>query len=110
MAAGGNTNDQKIEHIYETVLDHAGDWARARTTHLVCKIEGDDVPIVKTNVARKVGNVHAEKLLIDDLQGNDTVNETNGSSDLSEVLKKMSLDGSKKKCNDKKTSSLSCWI
>lgn len=103
MAAGGNTNDQKIEHIYETVLDHAGDWARARTTHLVCKIEGDDVPIVKTNVARKVGNVHAEKLLIDDLQGNDTVNETNGSSDLSEVLKKMSLDGSKKKCNDKKT-------
>lgn len=98
-----NTDDQKIEHIYETVLDHAGDWARARTTHLVCKIEGDDVPIVKTNVARKVGNVHAEKLLIDDLQGNDTVNETNGSSDLSEVLKKMSLDGSKKKCNDKKT-------
>lgn len=103
MAAGGNTNDQKIEHMYETVLDHAGDWARARTTHLVCKIEGDDVPIVKTNVARKVGNVHAEKLLIDDLQGNDTVNETNGSSDLSEVLKKMSLDGSKKICNDKKT-------
>lgn len=98
-----NTDDQKIEHIYETVLDHAGDWARARTTHLVCKIEGDDVPIAKTNVARKVGNVHAEKLLIDDLQGNDTVNETNGSSDLSEVLKKMSLDGSKKKCNDKKT-------
>lgn len=98
-----NTDDQKIEHMYETVLDHAGDWARARTTHLVCKIEGDDVPIVKTNVARKVGNVHAEKLLIDDLQGNDTVNETNGSSDLSEVLKKMSLDGSKKKCNDKKT-------
>lgn len=102
-AAVGNTNDQKIEHMYETVLDHAGDWARARTTHLVCKIEGDDVPIVKTNVARKVGNVHAEKLLIDDLQGNDTVNGTNGSSDLSEVLEKMSLDGSKKKCNDKET-------
>lgn len=108
MAAGGNTNDQKIEDMYETVLNHAGDWARARTTHLVCKIEGDDVPIVKTNVARRDGNVHAEKLLIDDLQGNDTVNETNGSSgadpDLSEDLKKMSLDESKKKGNDKETS------
>lgn len=103
-----NTDDQKIEHMYETVLNHTGDWARARTTHLVCKIEGDDVPIVKTNVARRDGNVHAEKLLIDDLQGNDTVNETNGSSgadpDLSEDLKKMSLDESKKKGNDKETS------
>lgn len=103
-----NTDDQKIEDMYETVLNHAGDWARARTTHLACKIEGDDVPIVKTNVARRDGNVHAEKLLIDDLQGNDTVNETNGSSgadpDLSEDLKKMSLDESKKKGNDKETS------
>lgn len=105
-----NTDDQKIEDMYETVLNHAGDWARARTTHLVCKIEGDDVPIVKTNVARRDGNVHAEKLLIDDLQGNDTVNETNGSSgadpDLSEDLKKMSLDESKKTI--KKPASLSC--
>lgn len=112
MAAGGNTNDQKIKDMYETVLNHAGDWARARTTHLVCKIEGDDVPIVKTNVARRDGNVHAEKLLIDDLQGNDTVNETNGSSgadpDLSEDLKKMSLDESKKKATIKKPASLSC--
>lgn len=103
-----NTDDQKIEHMFETVLNHEGNWDNAKTTHLVCKIEGDDVPIVKTNVARRDGNVHAEKLLIDDLERNDTVNGTNGSSgadpDLSEDLKKMSLDESKKKCNDKETS------
>lgn len=110
MAAGVTTNDQKIEHMYETVLDHAGNWARARTTHLVCKIEGDDVPIVKTNLPRRNGDVHAEKLLIDDLESNDTVNETNGSSDsepdLSEDLKKMSLDESNKKSKDKKAKGL----
>lgn len=102
-----NTDDQKIEHMYETVLNHAGDWARARTTHLVCKIEGDNVPIVKTNDPWSAGNVHAEKLLIDDLERNNTVNETNGSSgadpDLSEDLEKTSLDESRKKCNDKET-------
>lgn len=103
MAAGVNTNDQKIEHMYETVLDHEGGWALARTTHLVCKIEGDDVLIVKTNLPR----IHAEKLLIDDLESNHTVNATNGSSesepDLSEDLKKMPLDESNKKSKEKKT-------
>lgn len=107
MAAGGNTHDQKIEHMYETVLDHEGDWAKAKTTYLVCKIEGVDAPIVKTNVPRRNGDVHAEKLLIDDLERNDTVNETNSSSgsepDLSEDLKKMSLDESNKKSKDKET-------
>lgn len=102
-----NTDDQKIEHMFETVLNHKGDWDKAKTTHLVCKIEGDDVPIVKTNIPRSNGNVHAEKLLIDNLESNDTVNETNGSSDsepdLSEDLKKMSLDESNKKSKDKKT-------
>lgn len=78
-----------IEHMFETVLNHEGNWDNAKTTHLVCNIEGDDVPIVKTNVPWRV---HAEKLLIDDLERNNTVNETNGSSganpDLSEDLKK----------------------
>lgn len=107
MAADGNTNDQKINRMYETVLDHVGGWGYAKQTHLVCKIEGDDVPIVKTNDPLRAGNVHAEKLLIIDLERNDTVNGTNDSSgadpDLSEDLKKMSLDESKKKCNDKET-------
>lgn len=90
-----NTDDQEIEHMYKTVLDHEGGWDKAKTTHLVCKIEGDDVPIVKTNRSRKNGDVHAEKLLIDDLRNNNTVNATKGSSDseldLSEGLKKISL-------------------
>lgn len=102
-----NTDDQKIKQMYETVLDHVGGWDKAKQTHLVCKIEGDDVPIIKTNDPKSAGNVHAEKLLIADLQKNDRVNETNGSSgadpDLSEDLKNMSLDESKKKCNDKET-------
>lgn len=107
MAAGVNTNDQKIEHMYETVLDHKEGWARAKTTHLVCKIEGDDVPIVKTNLPWSNGDKHAEELLIYDLESNHTVNATNGSSgsepDLSEDLKKMPLDESNKKSKDKKT-------
>lgn len=102
-----NTDDQEIEHMYETVLDHKGGWAIARTTHLVCKIEGEDVPIVKTNLPKSKGDVHAEKLLIDDLRNNNKVNATNGSSDseldLSENLKNMSLDKSDKKSKDKKT-------
>lgn len=76
-----NTDDQKIEHMFETVLNHKGDWDKAKTTHLVCKIEGDDVPIVKTNLSKSKGDVHAEELLIYDLESNDTVNATNGSSD-----------------------------
>lgn len=107
MAAGGNTHDQKIEHMFETVLNHKGDWDKAKKTHLVCKIEGDGVPIVKTNLPMSNGNKHAEELLIDDLESNHTVNATNGSSDsepdLSEDLKKMSLDESNKKSKDKKT-------
>lgn len=102
-----NTDNQKIEHMFETVLNHNGDWDKAKKTHLVCKIEGDGVPIVKTNLPMSNGNKHAEELLIDDLNSNHTVNATNGSSDsepdLSEDLKKMSLDESNKKSKDKKT-------
>lgn len=96
-----------IKHMFETVLDHEGNWDNAKTTHLVCKIEGDDVPIVKTNDPKGYGNKHAEQLLIVDLQRNKMVIKTNGfpdaDPDLSEDLKKMSLDESKKKCNDKET-------
>lgn len=102
-----NTDDQKIKRMYGTVLDHVGGWDYAKQTHLVCKIEGDDVPIVKTNDPKGAGNVHAEELLIDDLERNNTLNETNGSSgadpDLSEDFKNMSLNESKKKCNDKES-------
>lgn len=102
-----NTGDQMIKEMFETVLNHAGDWASAKTTHLVCKIEGDDVPIVKTNDPKRYGNKHAEKLLIEDLERNNTVNETNGSSgadpDPLDDFENMSLYESEKKCNDKET-------
>lgn len=102
-----NTDDQKIEHMFETVLNHKGDWDKAKSTHLVCKIEGDGVPIVKTNLSKSKGDVHAEELLIYDLESNDTVNATNGSSDsepdLSEIRTEMSSDEPNKKSKDKKT-------
>lgn len=53
--------------MYETVLDHGipGKWNRAKTTHLVHKIDGIDTPIIITNVRKGAGNKHAEELLID---------------------------------------------
>lgn len=103
-----NTDDQKIEQMYESVLDHKEGWAKAKKTHLVCKIEGNDDPIVITNRRTSDENVHAEKILIEKkLRNNNTVNATNGSSDsepdLSEILQEMSSDEPNKKSKDKKT-------
>lgn len=64
--------------MYEIVLNYVGDWVRVRIIYLVCKIEGDNVFIVKINDLWSVGNVYVEKLLIDDLERNNIVNEING--------------------------------
>lgn len=102
-----NTDDQKIEQMSEAVLDHKEGWAKAKKTHLVCKIEGNDDPIVITNRRTSDENVHAEKILIEKKMRNNTVNATNGSSDsepdLSEILQEMSSDEPNKKSKDKKT-------
>lgn len=43
------SDDEKIIQMYETVLNHSGNWERAKTTHIVCKIAGEDSPIKITN-------------------------------------------------------------
>lgn len=105
-----NIDDQKIEYMYEIVLNYVGDWVRVRIIYLVCKIEGDNVFIVKINDLWSVGNVYVEKLLIDDLERNNIVNEINGffgvDFDFLEDFKKMLLDELKKKCNDKEINCL----
>lgn len=101
--------------MYEIVLNYVGDWVRVRIIYLVCKIEGDNVFIVKINDLWSVGNVYVEKLLIDDLERNNIVNEINGffgvDFDFLEDFEKMLLDELKKKnVMIKKLVFLSCWI
>lgn len=54
--------------MYETVLNHSRKWERAMTTHIVCKIAGEDSPIKITNDPKGAGNKHAEKKLIKQLK------------------------------------------
>lgn len=63
--------------MFETVLDHHGNWETAKITFLVCKIDGDDTPIIKTNDPKGAGDKHAEELLIDALNENSQVKEIN---------------------------------
>lgn len=67
--------DERITHMYETVLNHTcpGKWKKASTTHLVCKIDGDDTPIIIQNEPKSYGNTHAEELLIKALNKNSEV-------------------------------------
>lgn len=62
------SDDEKIIQMYETVLNHSGNWERAKTTHIVCKIAGEDSPIKITNDPKGAGNKHAEKKLIKKLK------------------------------------------
>lgn len=64
-----------IEYMFEIVLNYEGNWDNVKIIYLVCNIEGDDVFIVKINV---LWRVYVEKLLIDDLERNNIVNEING--------------------------------
>lgn len=72
-----NTEDELIKDMYETVLNHNGDWKKAKTTHLVCKIYGDNAPIIITNSSDE----HAEELLIDALKENSNVKKTKKTTD-----------------------------
>lgn len=68
--------DNMVEHIYETVLDHQGDFRKAMQVHLFCMIDGDDRPIYITNEPKRGRNQHAEELLIKELEKRLTVKKT----------------------------------
>lgn len=80
--------DERITHMYETVLNHTypGKWKKAKTTHLVCKIDGDDTPIIIKNDPKGNGNNHAEALLINALNENSKVKEIKKSFSYEEEL------------------------
>lgn len=80
--------DERITHMYETVLNHTypGKWEKAKTTHLVCKIDGDDTPIIIKNDPKGNGNNHAEALLINALNENSKVKEIKESFSYEEDL------------------------
>lgn len=58
-------NDRKIQHMYETVLNHDGAFQKAKQVHLFCLPGDDDEPISFTNSPKRERNLHAEELLID---------------------------------------------
>lgn len=84
--------------MYETVLNHNGTWEMAKTTYLVCKINGEH-PMIITNDRKGAGNKHAEELLIDKLIGNRKVMETNDYSvfmqNLTDTFSMCSMDETK---------------
>lgn len=65
-----------VEHMYETVLDHKGDFRKVMQVHLFCMIDGDDRPIYITNEPKRGGNQHAEELLIKELEKRLTARKT----------------------------------
>lgn len=62
--------DTAITAMYNTVLDHKGDFSPAKRVHLFCMIHvnGDEKPIYKKNKPKSWGNKHAEELLITHLE------------------------------------------
>lgn len=90
MAEGGvDKEDERITHMYETVLNHNypnGKWIKAMTTYLVWNIDGDkDYKIIK-NDRKGDGNEHAEIFFIEQIRG----------LDLEYMMSKMSMNNSKK--------------
>lgn len=52
-----------MNHIYETVLNHTGDFGKALTTYLIFMVDE-----YVTNQEKSCGNQHAEELLIEVLE------------------------------------------
>lgn len=82
MATGGNTPTTEIDTetkklqgqmqlIYDTVLDHEHGWPQAKTTLLICKINSEASPVILENISSREGNIHAEELLIAELNEKD---------------------------------------
>lgn len=69
-----------VEHMYETVLYHKGDFGRAMKVHLFCVIDGDDMYISITNKSKGGENQHAEELLIEELKTRNILMKAQSSS------------------------------
>lgn len=61
----------KMQLIYDTVLDHENGWKRGMTTLLICKINSEASPVILENISFLGDNIHAEELLIDELNKKD---------------------------------------
>lgn len=125
MAECGDSLERKIIHMYGTVLNHTykgklnkktidvknpkdyGKWNNASTTHLVCKVDDDD-PIIISNTPQN----HAEANLIEELIQKGKVKRTNisGEKDITDWLKELSMNQTKKKPKDKETKKITVTI
>lgn len=71
--------DEKVKHMYETVLNHKGDFKRAMQVHLFCITSDEEEPICVTNTPKSWGNKHAEELLIKTLEEKQILKATQSS-------------------------------
>lgn len=72
-------NDEIVKHMYETVLNHKGDFKRAMEVHLFCITSDEEEPICVTNSPKSLGNKHAEELLIKTLEEKQILKATQSS-------------------------------
>lgn len=72
-------NDEMVKHMYETVLNHKGDFKRAMKVHLFCITSDEEEPICVTNSPKSLGNKHAEELLIKTLEEKQILKATQSS-------------------------------
>lgn len=56
--------DEKVNHMYETVLHHSGDFGKALKTHLFYNVD-KQIYNCFTNQKRSGGNRHAEELFVE---------------------------------------------
>lgn len=87
--------------MYETVLNHSGNWKRAKTTHIVCKIAGEDSPIKLTNDPKGAGNKHAEKKLIKKLKEKIKAKKKGKRLEITIYINNSPCSDSKHKCTEK---------
>lgn len=124
-------NRQMITDMYETVLNHTykgklkketsevkdlndyGKWEKAKKTHLVCKIDGDD-PIIIANTSGKAKGNHAEEKLIQELMKKSKVkgptNSSGPESVITDMLKEMSIEKPKTESKTEETKTLNITI
>lgn len=126
-------NRQMITDMYETVLNHTykgklkketrddevkdpndyGKWEKAKKTHLVCKIDGDD-PIIIANTSGKGKGNHAEEKLIQELIKKSKVkgptNSSGPESVITDKFKEMSIEKPKTESKTEETKTLTITI
>lgn len=104
------TQDYCIHDIYNTVLDHTipGGWDYAKKVWLIYKIDDDTTAKIITNIAKRSGDIHAEKVLIDELNerkenAKKTKNPSGCEPDVSHSFSQSSVDESDENSKAKKS-------